>query len=1226
MPLIDNTFENQSALDDENNGGALPDATGGGDEGGTSALTKLSDKSKFSLDSARSMIMESLGKVPAGKLFKDGKFVFPSKLLNSFKLDNLLKNIQDSLKKGLNIWDSLKNSIFEKINNFLKFDDSEDKESWNFLQKIAGGFSDALADKIKGVLMSRIYVPDVAFLAGLMKITPSGSNIKYKNNYIRNLCIKHDMPLSLAYVDLLQGVKYSVENSKAKSDAFRAARYGSYTVCYYIMSQLKSEIKELEDCFPLPKNYNRQSQLVIRKNYENIINEATRKIEGMVYPIKDDPASIEALKKTPDYINAFKVIEEYTKLKDSLFINKEDEYMKDKQYLTIQSYIFNGKKSIVQIMKNVIVYSYSNFNILSLITGLDMFNIDPKVFGDTDDVYGKSAKINKTDLNVMAPIFSPKQNNRDGSTSLIGGLTAASKKTLIKIDEPKFISPRNVHIKSLYIYLAAKSIHGDRRLNNSDLYDRLKYPVYSTSIGILDKTLGDLTKEGMKDLIGNLTDIEKLFYEYGKSVEPYLFDASKQQYISYNELIPLPKPNKEDVANMNIKSSSGRKDSGGKNKGAKAAGGAKIDTEANPYTEILDEMIDEDVANNLIKYSKLIGMTIEEINKLTPEQKRKLLIDIFRDKHISPSEIIDSLNISEERKNLLKANASKKEVDLNTKIADYLLIEDIKNYLKNHFSYKLSELATWSDDKIKGQFTKRLLSQNRYIYHTKETNFCGYDAEGFPILGYPDSDIVVAAINSNQIGNYSSKNPCGFPASSTGFACPIIGYNARGNAVYGTPIFYPNSEAIGSDSRGQPVFAYYKDRAILDELGKTEGEINNIIKDNEGKIKKLNLSISTTATGLLLNSYKKQVQSLTNVNTEYKKYLGMIYVRPLIAYDEFGNKVFGETDYTYNLHTVDNKQCIGYDMRGNTVFEYTETGKTIIGYTNSGSNIIGGAIIEPIGTDSKNRIIYGFDTDNKPIYGFTPDAKPIVNIEYDEKNNITDYTVGDNDRRTIIGKTKDGKYIYDYDNFGNSVSSYDLDGNPVYEIDLKTMNIYKSDAEDKSKIQESSALEIYIKYAKAKGKTANLTSLPDANIIQEMLNDTTLNTILSQSEISNFDMYYNNYKRYKNTVETYNRLEKENPRPPIIGLDDYKTPILGKPLIVGSIEKKIPTLVINDDIYSVPKSVSDNANKTNILDQDDFDIVEDAEEAEREMIKSLNAGANIGHVLNLVYGMTDDIK
>ena len=54
MPLIDNTFENQSAIHDENpSGGALVDATGGA-SGGTGGGIGLSLESLSSLTSAKS--------------------------------------------------------------------------------------------------------------------------------------------------------------------------------------------------------------------------------------------------------------------------------------------------------------------------------------------------------------------------------------------------------------------------------------------------------------------------------------------------------------------------------------------------------------------------------------------------------------------------------------------------------------------------------------------------------------------------------------------------------------------------------------------------------------------------------------------------------------------------------------------------------------------------------------------------------------------------------------------------------------------------------------------------------------------------------------------------------------------------------------------------------------------------------------------------------------------
>lgn len=1249
MSLIDNTFENQSTLEDENKGGALAEATGGS-EGNTGGLTGSSLSSKFSLDAAKSFISDALSKIPGGKLFQDGKFVFPSNLLSKFKLDSLLDTIKNAMGTGMSLFDSLKNGINGLLSKFLSVLKLDAGDSWAFLQSAYGTFKDTLNDKIKGLLLSRVYVPDIVFLAGLYPIAATGSNIKYKNEYVRNLCIKHDMPLSMAFVDKLQGIRYTFENTKGRTDAIKAARFGSYNVSFYIMDKLMEEIKELEDCYPLPKNYDRNTQLTIRTNYTNIIREAQNKIDGMLEAVKGDSAATEAVKKTPFYISTKKTLDEYTQLKESLFINKEDKYREDPQYLKIRTYIFNSRKMIAQIMKYVIVYSYSNLTPLIISVALKRYDIDPQVFGTTDTEYGKTACFSSNDINIMAPIFTPSVNKTGNDKSLLAEVSQVSKKSSLVPDvNPKFISPRNVNIKAIYIQLASKNIN-KKYMTNKPFYERLKYPVYSTAIAAADNALSGLLDVGIgKSIVNTLTSIEEAFYQYGKALEPYLYNASKIQYISYNDLSPLPEPDSSETANNSTNrkgtTSSGRKDATGNNKASKPASGTKIDTKIDPYSDILAYMSEEEITNLLIKYFTGPGLlTLDEINNMSLGAKKDYLIKNLKEKKVSTSDIINDLSVESLRKfwaaktgqdtskmsldELKKASSeymSFREIDYDKSPDQFINEEDMIKYLRKYYSYKEMEMRKWSVAKLKRTFKNKLVSdQNRRIFYTKSYNIVGYDVYGFPILGYPSSDIVQAAINSGEIGTFSKYNPNGYPVSENGYACPIIGYDPFGNAVYGAPVFYPDTNPISADFRGMPVFAYYKDKSILDDMNKTESQIESIIISNTAKIATLNKYIENGASGLLLSTYKRQIKSLTELNKEYENVLSMIMIKPLIAYDEYGNKVFGEIDVSYNVLTPDNKYCIGYDYDGRPVYEYTEEGRTVIGYRND-TYIYGSALCAPLGTDAIGKIIYGFDTKNKPIYGFTENGTPVNEIVYDSNNKIIGYVKSTGKKRDIIGKSASGEFIYEYDTFGNPIISFDLDGKPVIYVDNEKLAINKANYEDKKSKAEEKTLEIYKVYAKFKGYSTDITNLPSSEIIDAMLKDSELSNILSVSEITNFNIYYEKYTDYKEKCDIYNRIETEKPTPPIIGFDNERVPILGKALIVSKIKNDVPELIINDDIYTIPNSVYEASEKASVLNKTDLDIDKDFESAEQELILTINGDANIGQLLTLVYGLANEI-
>ena len=320
MPLIDNTFENQSAIHDENpSGGALIDATGGA-SGSTGGGIGLSLESLSSLTSAKSELLNRLNKLPAGALFKNGKFQFPIDLKNKLNLDILLSAMMSAINKNLPFSSLFKDGIQGIFSNFLTQLKSDANETWGFLKSTSGTFLQTLADKFKGILLSRIYVPDAVFLAGLYPLAGIGSNVAYKNHYIRNLCFKHDMPLSLAYVDSIEGIRYSVENNKGVSEAMKAARYGSFNVAFYIMREVQKEIKELENCYPLPNNYDRATQEGMRKNYETKIKESKNIIDFLKSTIQNETL----LNMLPQYVTAKKDYEDNSKMMDALAINNED--------------------------------------------------------------------------------------------------------------------------------------------------------------------------------------------------------------------------------------------------------------------------------------------------------------------------------------------------------------------------------------------------------------------------------------------------------------------------------------------------------------------------------------------------------------------------------------------------------------------------------------------------------------------------------------------------------------------------------------------------------------------------------------------------------------------------------------------------------------------------------------------------------------------------------------
>ena len=1256
MPLIDNTFENQSAIHDENpSGGALVDATGGA-SGATGGGIGLSLESLSSLTSAKSELLNRLNKLPAGALFKNGKFQFPIDLKNKFSLDILLSAMMSAINKNLPFSSLFKDGIQGIFSNFLTQLKSDANETWGFLKSTSGTFLQTLADKFKGILLSRIYVPDAVFLAGLYPLAGIGSNVAYKNHYIRNLCFKHDMPLSLAYVDSIEGIRYSVENNKGVSEAMKAARYGSFNVAFYIMRELQKEIKELENCYPLPNNYDRATQEGMRKNYETKIKESKNIIDFLKSTIQNETL----LNMLPQYVTAKKDYEDNSKMMDALAINNEDKYMKDPQYKTIQTLIDKSYKNLYKIMKTIIVNSYSNLTPKIVSNALDEFNLKASAFGTTDKKYGQVARISKSDLNTMLPFFKPKK-----SKSLIGSASDVTKKSsLIPDYEQTFIIPRNANNKSIYILLASRNIQKEY-MSNKEWYERLKYPVYSTLIGSLDKTVSGLLDVGIgKSLVGAINTIEEAFYVYGKSMEPYLFNPASIEYISYNDLSTLPEPDPEEVQKQksNSKSKNNNKN-GDSNKvnTSKAATGPTVDSEADPYTPIIESMNETELHNEVKNFGEKNDL---EIAAMSTEEKKLYLKKKYNEKQTSTEDIVNRMSDDTLKRYLVKRNVineseassydrtklreltlknlKRLELDFTTDVSKFMLPDDMKRYLRKYGRAKESDFFKKSDEYIAGRFRKLLNEENRKIYYPKEYEKCGYDAEGFPILGYPSQEVILETIRTNNVGSYKNGYPNAFPVTDTGYICPIIGYNTKGKAVYGTPLFYTDIEPIGTDSRDRAVFAYYKDRSILEDNNLTESQINKTLEENQNKIDILQGYIDNGASGVLKQAYQKQIQSYQKINSDYEDMLKYMIIKPVIGYNEFGNRVFGETNLIYNIENPEGYKCIGYDFNGKPVYEYTEEERTVIGYNSNNENIYGSSIISPFGTDENGKIIYGFDLNNKPIYGFTIKGEPVIEIIYNEKG-VESFKISEVEKRNYIGKTKKGRPIYDYDVLGNPIVGYDKNGDGYLEpMEEREIDIYYTEYYNRSKEIMDKVKEIVRKYVIANvyptyfdengnPKFQNSESLlneyievefKNGNLLKDIENNENKHEWISDAQINMLGSYKVQIDSIERKKEIFNRLKNEKPTPPIIGIDDENIPILGEVLIIEEIEDT-PELIYSSQSASDFGYKQTVVNEENILDKDDFDIEKDFAKAEQELIKSLNGQGNIGRVVQLVYGITD---
>ena len=365
-------------------------------------------------------------------------------------------------------------------------------------------------------------------------------------------------------------------------------------------------------------------------------------------------------------------------------------------------------------------------------------------------------------------------------------------------------------------------------------------------------------------------------------------------------------------------------------------------------------------------------------------------------------------------------------------------------------------------------------------------------------------------------------------------------------------------------------------------------------------------------------------------------------IKPVVGYDEFGNRVFGETDLIYNIENPEGYKCIGYDFNGKPVYEYTEEERTVIGYNSNNENIYGSAIISPFGTDENGKIIYGFDLNNRPIYGFTIKGEPVIEIIYNEKG-VESFKISEVEKRNYIGKTKKGRPIYEYDVLGNPIVGYDKNGDGYLEpMEEREIDVYYTEYDNRSKEIMDKVKENVRKYVIANKyptyfdengnpKFQNSESLlneyievefKNGNLLKDIENNENKHEWISDAQINMLGSYKVQIDSIERKKEIFDRLKNEKPTPPIIGIDDENIPILGEVLIVEEIEDT-PELIYSSQNASDFGYKQTVVNEENILDKDDFDIEKDFAKAEQELIKSLNGQGNIGRVVQLVYGLTD---
>lgn len=431
--------------------------------------------------------------------------------LPNIEVPDSLKGLMDMLGDRLNAW------LSSKINDLKQLA----KDTVKNTIQAGKDFLYNLAKKAIDMVASRLYLPDLVYLAKVTVLYYSGQSLIYKNNAVRKVIVTKDMPLTLKWINFTLKIRYSIlEQNQANSDLRQLTRYSCINSIDYILGDFLEEKKMFE---------------TIRSTYE----------------------------------------------KDSNDWKRYDDLIR------------RSEKFIYRWFKEMFVYSVGNLNLSKVRYFIEKYNISPRSMGTTDDLYSQAFLINSSDIDIIAPFWRSNQfgdsflkandmiDNSSKSTDPLlrfeskmdakwGFGKGEKRHTYDIIPTPKvkkYIIPRNIYIKFIYVYLVDKGFFPNKILYNYKLYERLCYPTMDVFTEALDNALSNFN-----GMLGDLFEGTKI-YDYTMEVQDILLDPTKVVYAqipSYGQV--LPAPSMDDAGNFIPPPSGGNMNNGGNNNGSGGGG------------------------------------------------------------------------------------------------------------------------------------------------------------------------------------------------------------------------------------------------------------------------------------------------------------------------------------------------------------------------------------------------------------------------------------------------------------------------------------------------------------------------------------------------------------------------------------------------------------------------------------------------------------------------------
>ena len=427
------------------------------------------------------------------------------KTASKFSLDMLpdLPELPDSLQGLLDsIGKKLNDYLNSKINDLKNFSEQLGKS----LIEVAKDFAYNLAKKGIDMIASRVYLPELIFLAKVQQLYFMGSNLRYKNDYCRKVVIQRDMPLTLAWINFNIGVKYSIKNSRqAETDLMSLTRKSAIESIDYVLGEFKKELDYLKTVI---NTY--EVDTPIYAQYSNDIVKIRRFIckwikETIVWSVGNLTAH-----RLDKLINKYEI-------KPSMMGTEDEEF----------ACAFLINESDIEI---IAPYWETNEYGESFLNKYDLIE------KDQDDKYFKLFDEKTRGSTIGSSILA--NSYEIGSKIFTGNENADATEDLKFKKHTRFIQLRNVWFKYIYVYLTDRGLFNKDVLYNYPLYRRLCYPTMDALSEALDDALANLNIG-----LGNIGEDRPEIYEYTKQCEEVLKDPTKivyAQIVSYGMELPAP--------------------------------------------------------------------------------------------------------------------------------------------------------------------------------------------------------------------------------------------------------------------------------------------------------------------------------------------------------------------------------------------------------------------------------------------------------------------------------------------------------------------------------------------------------------------------------------------------------------------------------------------------------------------------------------------------------------